>query len=150
VDVAHRLLRNNIPFHWLYPYHVSYCIEQPPKQDEWNTGLEWRPHGWQASPEEYTAYERHRDTYITWNSYCVSAMVRDGLLWRLLVDTLGYDNTNLGQLDILGGRCGYDHEVVVNGMQLVEAVVSPHDEDVLCGVYKVSSTLTSNTQHGVV
>jgi hypothetical protein len=35
-------------------------------------------------------------------------------------------------------------------MQLIEAVISLYDKNVLYGVYKVSNTLTSNTQHGVV
>jgi hypothetical protein len=35
-------------------------------------------------------------------------------------------------------------------MQLIEAVVSSHNENVLHRVYKVSSMLTSSTQHSVV
>jgi hypothetical protein len=65
-------------------------------------------------------------------------MMRGGLLWRRLVDALGYSNTNLRELDILDGRCGYDREVMVNDGRFVEAELSPRDENVLCGVYKLS------------
>jgi hypothetical protein len=67
------------------------------------------------------------------------ALVRGGWLWRLLVDALGYDNTSLKELDILGGHCRYDREVTVSSRWFVEAIVSLHDEDVLCGIYKLSS-----------
>jgi hypothetical protein len=30
VEVAHRLLRDGIPFRWLYPRSTTYCIEPPP------------------------------------------------------------------------------------------------------------------------
>jgi hypothetical protein len=80
VEVVHRLLRDGIPFYWLYPRSATYYIERPPNRDSWHTGLEWQPHGWRASPEEYLAYEQYQDTYVAWNGYCISALVRGSLL----------------------------------------------------------------------
>jgi hypothetical protein len=53
----------------------------------------------------------------------------------------------LKELDILGGHCGYDREVTVSGRRFVEAIVSPHDEDVLCGIYKLSSRSIGTIKH---
>jgi hypothetical protein len=93
------------------------------------------------------AYKRHQDTYITWNGYCVLALVRGGLLWRLLVNALGYDNTSLKELDILDGHCRYDREVTVSGRWFVEAIVSPHNKNVLCGIYKLLSRSIGIIKH---
>jgi hypothetical protein len=66
-----------------------------------------------------------------------------------LVNALGYDNASLEELDVLGGRCGYDCEVTLSGRQFVEAIVLPHNEDVLCGVYKLLSRSIGTIKYSV-
>jgi hypothetical protein len=39
VEVAHRLLRDGIPFRWLYLRSTTYCIKLPPNRDNWHTSL---------------------------------------------------------------------------------------------------------------
>ena len=63
-------------------------------------------------------------------------MLQGGILWRLYVDAMGYEREDLQELDFLDQHVGFDQEVIVDGKRYLEAVVAPHDEDILCGVYK--------------
>jgi hypothetical protein len=56
-----------------------------------------------------------------------------------LVNALGYDNANLKELDVLSSYYRYDCEVTISSRQFMEAIVLPHNEDILCGIYKLSS-----------
>lgn len=96
-------------------------------------GIGEREPGFKASITEYSAYEDLRKAFMLRYAHCRSAFTRGGILWRLC-----YDDLSPSQLD--HGPCGLppnQRQVSYNGLDYYEDYLTPDEEDLVVGMYKV-------------
>lgn len=98
-----------------------------------NSGLGWRLPGFRGNAYEYSLYEELRDEFLRSQCHAYAALQQGGIIWRLSRPRLLEDVV----LDGPRGHPATQQRFSINGKPYVVDVLSPHEEDLICGVYKV-------------
>lgn len=136
LDVLDELVNRGIPFKMLLAakfQRYSPFAPHPALLLPVLNGIGEREPGFKASATEYSAYEDLRKAFLLRYPHCQSAFTRGGILWRLC-----YDDLSQSQLD--HGPCGLppnQRQVSCNGLEYYEDYLTPDEEDLVVGVYKV-------------
>lgn len=144
-QIARILLRKGIAFKTLSPYAGSpqLMFAAPPMPMLHGTvalGLGVR----KAGDDNFTLrdYEEYTDrrTEFIWSPSERAALLAGGILRRLAIDALG---DQLDEAMVLSGPSPYPtrgNYVVFDGSGYVDDVITDHQADVVCGVYRVLNT----------
>ena len=129
-EVARELLFHGIQFSTLLPIRPSPLSTTPP------IAVPVRLAGYKFTVEDYYAYVQQRaallsDTHVAW-----AALLRGGIVWRLAVATLSFD-------DVLDGpttaatlqRRGIVVRTSDNSLDLCDDGLSQLELDIICGLY---------------
>lgn len=135
--LVHHLVSRGIPFHTALPSAsdtdepVAWYRGQGPMGIY--AGLGWRLHGFQGNAHEYLLYEELRDDFLRSIRYSHAALQVGGIIWRLSLPSLPEDVCLDGPCkNSAGQRMFFIDDMPYNG-----DVLSQHEQDLVCGVYKV-------------
>ncbi|KAI0685148.1 hypothetical protein BC835DRAFT_1421513 [Cytidiella melzeri] len=136
-DVTRTLLSWGVPFNTLQPIADPRTLwASPPMPMYFNQvplGLGIVEHKHKFTLDDYKAYVAKRDEIIT-SFQGRAALLRGGLLWRLARDSYADDS------EVCKGPSGFamrDNHRVLGDWDYVDDDLSLHQEDVICGVYRV-------------
>ncbi|KAI0695833.1 hypothetical protein BC835DRAFT_1414656 [Cytidiella melzeri] len=136
-DVTRTLLSWGVPFNTLQPIADPRTLwASPPMPMYFNQvplGLGIVEHKHKFTLDNYKAYVAKRDEIIT-SFQGRAALLRGGLLWRLARDSYADDS------EVCKGPSGFamrDNHRVLGDWDYVDDDLSLHQEDVICGVYRV-------------
>lgn len=143
-SVVRELVKRGIPFRTMLPIPQKSLSLPPPavKPGCLDVGLGVREPNFRTSKEEYMTYEdQRRDLLISSPHAILAALGAGGIIWRLTVGTLQPD------LAVEGPRGGTDHQATVSldGKSYVCDAFTSHEEDLICGVYRVLARKLSHS-----
>lgn len=136
-EITSRLIHWGIPFKTLRRSQDISLLPKPAPMpmfhDATPLALGTVPHNFVFGLKEYKEYEQMRDSVV--NSYCGrAAVLQGGISWRLAHEA------DVDEGVVLRGPSGFhtreDH-VSVGGRGYVDDTLSHHQQDVICGVYRV-------------
>ena len=98
-----------------------------------HSGLGWRLPGFIANSYEYFVYEQCCSAFLCREKHAYTALLQGGILWRLARQYLEDETI----LDGPRASSQYQQEIVIDDKIYVHDVLSSHEQDLICGVYKV-------------
>ena len=149
-DIARYLLSNGMPFRtWrrrvsttLPRSHISAPTSIPPSLRFANpadpadrVGLGWRHPNYQPNTEDYTSYEEARAALLT-ETHARAALLTGGIIWRLAVDTLGFDMVLIGPNDDTAESMYIIKQDDLPGWEFFDDKLSDDELLIISGVYK--------------
>ena len=133
-NVVRELAKRGIPFRTLL-LAPSAPLSLPSEMEQGlRSGLGVRWSGFRISPEEYAVYEDKRNEHLLRYSHTIqAALCAGGIIWRLTMERLP------PVLAVEGPQGEHDHQatVLLDGRTHVTDALTQHEEDLICGVYKV-------------
>jgi hypothetical protein len=129
-EVARELLYHGIQFSTLLPISPMPLSTTPP------IAVPVRLAGYKFTEEDYYAYEQQRAAFLSDTRVARAALLRGGIVWRLAVATLSFD-------DVLEGpttaatlqRRGIVVRTSDNSLELCDDGLSQLELDIICGLY---------------
>ncbi|KAI0086706.1 hypothetical protein BDY19DRAFT_908124 [Irpex rosettiformis] len=91
------------------------------------------PYGFIFTVDQYQKYEYMRDRVIN-SHHGRAAVLASGILWRLAMEA------DIDKLAVLRGPSGFhtrDDHMWIGGRDYIDDLLSRHQEDIICGVYRV-------------
>ena len=129
----------------------SHAYHVPPVRHEPVYGLGYRPKDWEVTDDSWLAnYSSYIDAhkFLLESSRSVAAFKQGGIVWRLAIDVLGFQEVSTVMLDAINGPTpdvfgpkGTGHYFVANGEPWCDDQLSEHELDIICGVYRVYTGL---------
>jgi hypothetical protein len=133
IRVIEQLVQRGIPFRTVLqaPLGSTSITSQP--VDPLDSGLGWRPRAFVSSPYEYILYEKIREEFLQQADHAKVALASGGIIWRLCIDYLEVQSA------FRGPEATAEHQRVVKmgEQRYVYDVLSKHEEELICGVYKL-------------
>ena len=117
----------------LVRYLSQVCLDSQDPPMVQSAGLGFRPKTFAATPTEYMIYERIRDEFLQEHDHATVALASGGILWRLCIDYLEVQSAFRGPIS----EPQHQASVVINGQLHVRDRLVQHEEDLICGVYKL-------------
>jgi hypothetical protein len=133
-EVARFLVERGIPFHTRLALEFPTHLYKPSPY----IGLGWRAQNYRPDAADYAAYEMARNAFLRF-SHARAALLRGGILWRLAMEALEPNDAVQGPSDHI-----IDHGLVIlssNGVQYWDDNLSEDECDLICGVYKVYTSM---------
>ena len=117
---------------------ISHSEQPTPLPHKTLQGLGFLPFQYCPSPSNYSAYLNQQD-HLPHHDYARTALMKGGIIARLACDSLG-DCINV----VIGGGpsedvLGYGMAIKIGSEYLWDDNLDPNDEQVICGVYKIST-----------
>ena len=130
VRVIEQLVERGIPFKLLRQNGGTPAIPRAPVGGSGLGGRSWE---FKATSAEYIVYERVRDSFLVNNAHARAALSSGGIVWRLSIDCLQVQSA------FRGPTTQPEHQACLklNGTVYAYDTLSPNEEDIICGVYKV-------------
>lgn len=138
---ATELLKRGIAFHTYRPRpkHMSDQEARHHFNREWRSVSLGMHYGSTGLAADYCAYVMVRNKLLQETHACRAALLCGGIVWRLAMDTLGYD---YAVKEVLAGpsrdvvEFGGMPQYLEDGTELWDDVLSEAELDLICGVYE--------------